>query len=79
MQWFNGSNAETNITQLARGRKGGIPKRKRHRTATSVSSLVIPRQTISIHQGAQPSIHQGGKPLLSPAVHHLQLFAVRYT
>ena len=50
LQWYVRSNQEPNITKLAhvglpsgRGRKGGIPKRKRSKTPAYTPGIVVPR------------------------------------
>lgn len=86
LQWFNDSCAEPNITQLAkaglpsgRGRKGGIPKRKRKKVATSVPSVVVPRQATTgtqqhttqpaqhVYQGGQSSVQESSSQSGQPA------------
>lgn len=50
LQWYTSSDLQPNITQLAmaglpkgRGRKGGVPKRKRLRTPAATPSVVVSR------------------------------------
>lgn len=68
LQWYTNNDPQPNITQLAmaglpkgRGRKGGIPKRKRLRTAVATPTVVVSRSATQ-HTPSCCSSSLGGIP-----------------
>lgn len=55
LQWYTSNDLQPNVTQLGmaglprgRGRKGGIPKRKRLRTPAASPTVVVPRSATQL-------------------------------
>ena len=72
LQWYKRNNPQPNITQLAmaglpkgRGRKGGIPKRKRLRVFTA-ADVVVSRAATMQSPGVSSELNtQSGAPTYS--------------
>jgi len=83
IQWYTVTGQEPNITRLAqaglpagRGRKGGVPKRKRSRTPSVPPDIVVPRpaasHTKSRSQLLSTNSSQSGIRHCSTSMSHLQ-------
>ena len=76
LRWYTNSDVQPNITQLAmaslpkgRGRKGGIPKRKRLRTAAATPAVIVSRSATQ----HTPNSSLGGNPSSASAISDAEL------